>query len=208
MNFNAVRQAGGTNVIMSGKIVEFKGEGVGRTGKPWKKIVAEDMDGEKHNVTVRGRLPDANALNKPAQFTISVFDGRTQQGESYVGYSGFCDLLPNYGQPTAQAPSPALRRTPQPAQSEMYPRPDSGTTQGQPPPKPDWDLINLGKCRFGLYQATIQAGCSPEALDADAKLLMALESLAKKCMHGIGGMPNPDYVGGEGAGPDDGDIPF
>lgn len=192
MNFNAVRQAGGTNVIMSGKITEFKGEGVNPTSqKPWKTVAVQDMDGETHNVTIRGNLPDANALNQPAQFTISTYNGM-HQGKPYVGFSGFCDLMPNYGQSAQQAPSPAppLRQpAPQPAQ-DPYPR--QPQNRGR-----DFDKENRGKCRFGLYQATIQAGCSPEALDADVKLLQAIEGLVEKSMNGIGGMPNPDYVGDE-----------
>ena len=142
-NFKAVQQAAGENVIMSGRIVEFKGEGVNPTsGKPWKKIVAQDMDGEKHNVTVRGRLPDASALNKPAQFTISTYNGTARDGSPYVGYSGFCDPLPDYSQTTQQVPAPARQPAPvapQPrtaAPAQQWPS-DGGK---QPPAKaPDWD---------------------------------------------------------------------
>jgi len=141
MNFAAVQQAGGTNVIMIGQIVEFKGEGVGKTGKPWKKVVVEDMERERHTVTIRGNLPPVDALNKSAQFTLSVYDGTTYQGQPYVGYSGFCDVLPNYNQ---QSPAPPLR---QPAPQSQYPRqqqqspaPPYPRRQQSPPQKaPNWE---------------------------------------------------------------------
>ncbi len=195
MNFKAVQQAAGTNVIMSGTILEFKGEGVSPTsGKPWKKVVAQDMDGEKHNVTIRGRLPDVNAVNKPAQFTISTYNGTARDGSPYVGYSGFCDPLPDYSQTTQQVPSPAppLRQATQPPApvQNQYPR------QPQPETR-DYGKENRGKCRVLLYCATLKAGCNPEILNEDVKLLKAIEGLVEKSMNGIGGMPNPDYVGGE-----------
>lgn len=211
MNFAAVQQAGGQNVIMLGQIVEFKGEGVGRTGKPWKKMVVEDMERERHTVTIRGNLPPATALNQQAQFTISTYQG-TSQGGPYTGYSGFCDVLPNYGQQAPQAagyqptqqqsPAPPLRQPQQPQLQQQYPR------QQQANKQPDWDNINLGKCRHTLYCAVIKAGMTPIDLVADVPMLQAIEELAGLSMNGLGGLPNPDYVGDNPPPPQDEDVPF
>jgi hypothetical protein len=63
--------------------------------------------------------------------------------------------------------------------------------------QPDWDEINLGKCRHTLYCAAVQAGMNPVDLVTDVAMLQAIEKLAGLSMNGLGGLPNPDYVGGE-----------
>ena len=180
--------------MMCGQIVEFKGEGVGRTGKPWKKVVVEDMERERHTVTMRGNLPPATALNQQAQFTISTYQG-TFQNQPYIGYSGFCDVLPNYGQPSPQAAS--YPPTQQPSPAPPLRQPQQQARQQQANKQPNWDLINLGKCRHTLYCAVTQCGVSPIDLVADVPMLQAIEKLAELSMNGLGGLPNPDYVGGE-----------
>ncbi len=193
-NFQAVQQAGGANVIMLGQIVEFKGEGVGkRSGKPWKKVVVEDEVRERHTVTVRGNLPPIDALNKQAQFTLSTYDGVTYQGQPYVGYSGFCDVLPNYG---PQPPAPPVR---QPAPQAQYPRQQQQSPapplSAQAPPRQqtpaprDYDKENRGKCRFGFYQALLQAGFNAVELNENMQQLQAVEGLVEKAMEGINQPP-------------------
>lgn len=135
MNFKSVQQGNGQNVIMQGRILEFKGEGVGTpsnpNGKPWKKVKAQDQDGEVHTVTIRGNLPPVDAVNKPASFTISTFQG-TYQGQPYTGYSGFCDVLPDYG-PPQQTYGGQQPPSPQPRQAPSQPRQSTNAE------KPDWD---------------------------------------------------------------------
>ena len=149
-------------------------------------ILGKDGAGEQAAFRLQTKFPegllDNNDLNQTMPFRLKWFNSK--QGAQMSGYST---------KPKAMGgPAPAFGVPPTPQQQMPAPR--------------DYDKENLGKCRFGLYQATIQAGCRPEALDADTKLLMALESLAKKCMDGIGGLPNPDYVGGPPV--DDSDVPF
>lgn len=199
MNFITVREANGKNVIMLGQIIEFKGEGVGATGKPWKKVIAEDDYGERHTVTIRGNLPPADAVNKPAQFTLSTYQG-TYQGQPYMGYSGFCDIMPDYGQsdygqPATQQqgqPQGVLQSQVQPGpQAQQQPQQRQGVQQRpqqaqRPQPAPrDYNKENRGKCRFGFYQALLQAGVEPKTLNEEILILEAVEELVEKAMNGL-----------------------
>ena len=184
-NFAAVQQAGGTNVIMSGQIVEFKGEGVGKTGKPWKKVVVEDMERERHTVTIRGNLPGPDALNQPAQLTLSVYAG-TYQGQPYTGYSGFCDLMPNYGQPTQQVPAPAPQAAPQAAPAP-YSRQPVAKKDG-----PDWDAKDERIVRQNtlnraveLYLHTANPEAWPLSVQDEAQICLQAEKFRDYVYNGL-----------------------
>ena len=60
-----------------------------------------------------------------------------------------------------------------------------------PPPKdvapsttPDWDKINLGKCRHGILCAILQSGWSPESIYHDIDQQHVINKLAKFSMNG------------------------
>jgi len=58
------------------------------------------------------------------------------------------------------------------------------TPESNSPEKPNWDEINLGKCRHTLYCAVVENGVSPIDLLADDTMLSAIEELAKRSMGG------------------------
>lgn len=82
-----------------------------------------------------------------------------------------------------------------------------GQSQGR-----DFNKENSGKCRFGFYQALLQAGANPFEMAEDANLLKVIETLVSFSMEGPvlapqGGDPNPEYSDNPEPPPDD-DIPF
>ncbi len=96
---------------MWGTITEFKGEGLSSSNKPWKKVVIQDDNGEKHNVTLRGTLPGPQVMNQRCQFDLSAYAGQLSDGQSYTGYSGFWKHGAQAGQQGQQAP-PQARQAP------------------------------------------------------------------------------------------------
>jgi len=187
MNFQAVQQANGQMITMFGTIVEFKGEGVNpKSQKPYKKVAITDDSGVKHNVTLRGNLPDPSLLNQRAQFSLNSYQGN-HQGQPYTGYSGFwnnqAQVAPQ-GQPSGAAQG-SLTYTPvnQP-QGQQQP-PQQAYTPPVKPASRDYDKENRGKCRFGFYQAAITMGMTPVQLVADMPTLNAIEKLVDFSMEGF-----------------------
>jgi len=224
MNFQAVQQANGQMVTMFGTIVEFKGEGVNpKSQKPYKKVAITDDSGVKHNVTLRGNLPDPSLLNQRAQFSLDSYQGN-YQGQPYTGYSGFwnnqAQVAPQ-GQ-TSGAAQDSLTYTPvnQPSQQQPVQQAPVQQQAYTPPVKPvsrDYDKENRGKCRFGFYQAAITMGMTPVQLVADMPTLNAIEKLVDFSMEGFDvpvNLPSdsgPPPAEGEAQSPacdDDSEIPF
>ena len=213
MNFAQVQTAGDQLTTMFGVITEFKGEGVNpKSQKPYKKVVIVDDVNVKHNVTLRGSLPDVSILNQRVQFNLSSYQG-TYEGQPYTGYSGFWNAQaqvapqappqPAYtppAQPAYTPPQPAYTPPAQPA----YTPPAQSYVPVVPPKGRDFDKENRGKCRFGFYQAILQAGMNPAELVEDVPSLQAIEKLVEFSMEG--NVPN---VGPDGVSPvTEDDIPF
>ncbi len=106
---------------------------------------------------------------------ISVMIENTEHGTRFTKFN------PQYA---GQAGSQSPQSTPQGAQN----RPQSSNR--------DYDKENRGKCRFGFYQADMSSGkfCATSLIN-DAVELQAIEKLVEQSMNGLGGTPNPDWVG-------------
>lgn len=124
----------GVLTAMPGVLHEFKGEGLSKSGSPYKKVSIKDDAGELHNVTLRGTLPGPDLVNQRAQFSLSAFTGQRPGGGDYIGYSGFWDSR-------AQVEAPA--------------RPPAGRSEHKQKEKVDWDAKDLRMARMsGLNNAT------------------------------------------------------
>ncbi len=147
MNFQAVLQAKGNNVTMFGTFNEIGGIALTQNQKQVSKCKITDDNSEKHTVNIYGTMPLPTMLNMRAQFSLSSYEGTTQQGQAYTGYSGFWNDRVNVqqqGQPTQQqAPQSSPQRPQQPAQGKN---------------KPDWDAIAAGKVRHGILCAMLSGG--------------------------------------------------
>jgi len=190
MNFNQVRQCKGQK---DGKGYDLKltmfatfGSSFSSalTQKGKKKCIVDLTDdaGETHRVHLVGNyLPDASRTNQRSAFLISSYDGTTQDGQPYIGYSGFWQ---SGDQQQTQQPTPQQRQqAPQQArQSTNAPNTTNNSIERQ--------------CAW-------KSACTVAASIGT----MNLEETEKWAMHGLsfiqfgkpitqqGGQANPDYVG-------------
>ena len=176
MNFQAVQQANGQNVTMQGMITEFKDEGVNpKSQKPYKKVAITDASGVKHNVTLRGTLPEPTMLNVMAQFALSSYQG-VYQDQPYTGFSGFwnnqAQLAPQV--PTGQA-QPAYAPPQAPAQPAYAPPAPPARTYTPAVPANNVDVTRLSIER----QAMAKAACDRfSGMDVpDSKVMGLIELL-------------------------------
>ena len=129
MNFQQVKQANGQNVTMFGTFNEIGGVAYTQNQKPYCKCQIVDDSGEKHLVRLYNQnAPMPTLINMRQQFTLSSYQGQTQTGQPYTGYSGFWDDRAQVNQPTPQtappqAPYTAPQAPQQPAQRPNVPQP-------------------------------------------------------------------------------------
>ncbi len=151
-----------------------------------------DGPGQSQTVYATSKFPepvfDANDINKAMDWKMKWFN--TQQGAKVCGYP----LKPTKRQQftNQQAPQPQQQpnfnpaRQPQPAGGAIpYTPPQQTYTPVQQPKPRDYDKENRGKCRFGLYQACLQAGLPPVGLVEDWTILNAIEILVGYSMDGL-----------------------
>lgn len=130
MNFIAVKQANGQNVTMFGTFNEIGGVSLNQNQKQVCKCQITDDVGEKHLVRLYNQnMPTPALLNMRQQFTLSSYQGQTQKGQPYTGYSGFWDDRAQVNQVPANAP-PAPHTMPQSPQ-----QPAQTTNVRQPAPQ-------------------------------------------------------------------------
>ena len=92
MNFAQVRNANGQNATMFGTFNEIGGVSLNQNQKQVCKCQVTDDAGEKHLVRLYNQnMPTPALLNMRQQFTLSSYQGQTQKGQPYTGYSGFWD---------------------------------------------------------------------------------------------------------------------
>ena len=92
MNFQAVKEANGNNVTMFGTFNEIGGVSLNQNQKQVCKCQVTDDNGEKHLIRIYNQnMPTTALLNMRQQFTLSSYQGQTQQGQPYTGFSGFWD---------------------------------------------------------------------------------------------------------------------
>ncbi len=176
MNFQDVRNAPEKQWVdgIGITIKSFGAEPNDRFGNFVQGVVGVDAANEEFAFKVVTQYEETllvySEIGQTMPFRLKWFNSRA--GDQMQGY---CT------KPKKLRITPAAQPTPQPQAAQNAP-------QAPPPPKddqPDWDLINLGKCRDGKYNAVIRAGCDPITLAKDRNLLLACEFLAHKSMHGI-----------------------
>ncbi len=119
MNFQAAKQANGQNVTMFGTFNEVGGVAMTANQKQVCKCQVIDDNGEKHLVRLYGTMPTPALLNMRQQFTLSSYQGKTQQGQPYTGFSGFWNdraMVNQVPQNAPQAPHTIPQSPQQPAQ--------------------------------------------------------------------------------------------
>lgn len=126
MNFEQVRQANGQNVTMFGTFNEIGGVSLNQNQKPVCKCQIIDDSGEKHLVRLYNQnMPTPALLNMRQQFTLSSYQGQTQQGKPYTGYSGFWDdraMVNSAPQNVPQTPHNRPQSTNVPPQAPRLPQ--------------------------------------------------------------------------------------
>ena len=168
MNFAAVKQANGENVTMFGTFSEIGGVAYTQNQKPYCKCQIIDDAGEKHLVRLYNQnAPMPTLVNMRQQFTISSYQGTTQQGQPYTGFSGFWDDRAQVNQAAPQtapqAPYSAPQSPQQPAQRTNVPQPAS--PQGMKMPDsyayPVTPETAKRMARTAFITATLQNGKMP-----------------------------------------------
>ena len=182
MNFQAVDNQfsadnGKNSVRIQGTLLEIKGQGLTKNGKPYTDVQVQDGNGVKHKVRLYGdKMPTVQNLNTQHFFDISAYKG-DYQGKPYTGYSGFWGGLSTGTVQSTQPQSTA------PAQRQAA---SSGKQE------PDWDKIAEGKVRSIIVCAGIQSGqleCkTPAAVDYWTDFVMRHEDIQKETENG------PDYL--------------
>ncbi len=105
MNFQAVKQANGQNITMFGTFNEIGGVSLNQNQKQVCKCKITDDAGEKHLVRLYNQnMPTPQLLNMRQEFNLSSYQGQTQQGQPYTGYSGFWNDRAQVNQVPANAP--------------------------------------------------------------------------------------------------------
>lgn len=154
--------------------------------------LCQDGPGEQKEVWSTSKFPDISLdqsdIGKPQNWKMKWFN--TKNGIKICGYS----LKPKQmGGP----PAPAVTAPYQPQQQPVAPPAPQNTYHPvtpthtppqntyRPPAQRDYDKENRGKCRFGLYQACLQAGILPGDLSTAWKLLDAIEKLVGYSMCGL-----------------------
>ncbi len=161
MNFIAVKQANGNNIVMFGTFNEIGGVELNKNNKRVCKCQITDDAGEKHRIYIYNQnMPTPQLLNMRQQFSLSSFQGTNPQtGQPYTGYSGFWDDRAQVNQTTSQAAPQAPQTMPQrPQRTNVPPNAPQRPNMPQREEKPDWDAIAKGKVRHGIVCAGIQFG--------------------------------------------------
>ena len=122
MNFQQVKNANSQNVTMFGTFNEIGGVSFTQNQKQVSKCQIIDDNGEKHLVRLYGTMPTPALLNMRQQFSLSSYQGQTQQGQPYTGFSGFWNDRAMVNQVPGSPPQPQ-QAAPQPAQRPNVPPP-------------------------------------------------------------------------------------
>lgn len=150
MNFQQITQANGNKLMMFGVFTQVGGAEFSQQGKPKSKCKIRDDNNEEHTVHIyqgTGQLPMPQNLGQRYQFSISSFQGTTQQGQVYTGYSGFWQSGTQVNQNAQQAPQ-------QPAQATNY-----QSLAPQTKKEPDWDAKDLRMARMNALTNSTKLIC-------------------------------------------------
>lgn len=207
MNFQAVAQANGQNVIMFGTFNEVGGVSFTQNQKQVCKCQIIDDNNEKHSVRLYGTMPTPVVLNTRQQFTLSTFQGN-YKGQPYTGYSGFwndkAQVAPQNSQQAPQnAPQSTNYQQPAPQGIKM---PDTYAYPVTPDTQERMAASVACQCAARLF------GSVPDNMPADeaASLLIQIAEPIKKWI--LNSNPqtnaNPNYIGDNPPPTGDDDIPF
>jgi hypothetical protein len=135
MNFQAVRQANGSNVKINAIATRIDGTTYIPSGAPKQDCLFTDTAGEQQKVTIWQGKGQPIPPQRQGQ-TLSILISCKQNGE-YLNYGGFWD---SRTQTRQQAPQ-------QQAPPQQAPQAN----------KPDWDAISRGKVRHGVVCALLSS---------------------------------------------------
>ncbi|KKM20651.1 hypothetical protein LCGC14_1643380 [marine sediment metagenome] len=204
MNFTAVKQANGQNVTMFGTFNEIGGVSLNQNQKQVCKCQITDDAGEKHLIRIYNQnMPTPALLNMRQQFTLSSYQGQTQKGQPYTGFSGFWDdraminQVPDNASQAPQDPPQAPQQAPQPTNAPQNVQMRMPDTYAYPV-TPE---TSRRMARAVVITAMLRSGRKP--------LLSYAEELVEFIVSGIdpSTQSNPDYIGDDPPPPRD-DIPF
>ncbi len=174
------------------------------SGRPSQQVYVTDGPGIRNRVKIVGKFPDLTTIDasRTVNFEIHAYIA-TYDNNKY--YMGFCNVAEDQNSkpatPAQRAAQPAQKAAPPPAVTVPGPHQNAYVPVVQPTTR-DYDKENRGKCRFGLYQACLQAGILPGDLSGAWKLLDAIELLVGYSMCGLPAHdedgPLPDFVGKAG----------
>ncbi len=207
MNFQAVKQANGQNVTMFGTFNEIGGVSLNQNQKQVCKCTITDDNGEKHLIRIYNQnMPTPQLLNMRQQFTLSSYEGQTQKGQPYTGYSGFWDDRAQVNQVVPlnapQAPH-AIPQAPQmpPQRPNVPPQAPQGMKMPDTYAYPVTPETSRRMARAVVIEAMLKSGRKP--------LLSYAEELVEFIVSGVvDASTNPNYVGDDPPPPTDDDIPF
>jgi len=92
MNFQAVDQANGNNIKIWATLSTWDGIAFTPNQAKYLSCKLVDDNGVGHKCRIyegKGSLPEQEHLEKRMQFLLSCYQGKTEQGQPYTGYSGF-----------------------------------------------------------------------------------------------------------------------
>ncbi len=167
MNFAAVKQANGQNVTMFGTFNEIGGVSFTQNQKPVCKCQIIDDAGEKHLVRLYNQdAPMPTLVNMRQEFSLKSYQGQTQQGQPYTGYSGFWNDRAQVNQAAPQTAPQAPQGVPQsPQQPAQRPNVAQPVQQGMKLPDtyayPVTPETAKRMARTAFITATLQNGKMP-----------------------------------------------
>jgi hypothetical protein len=214
MNFQQVKQANGNNITLFATFNEVGGVALTQNQKQVCKCQLIDDNREKHLVRLYGTMPTPALLNMRQEFSLSSYQGKNQQGQPYVGYSGFWNDRAMVNQVPSNAPQAPHTMPQTPQYRPQQPNVPQTNLQGLNMPDtyayPVTPETARRMARVALMVATLRNGQVP--------LLSYITELVEYSMTGIepSKVPdphpsiqnNPDYVGDDPPPPIDGEIPF
>ena len=179
MNFQAVDQANGENVTMWATLANWDGISFSRNNAKLLTCKLKDDNNVEHKCRIyegKGSLPGQENLNKRLEFSLSCYQGTTQQSQPYTGYSGFW----SHGT-TTSAPQGGQQAPSQPAQGTNY-----------QPPAPQ-GMSQQDAASFAINAAARIFGEAPKEMPANeaANLLIQIAEPIKEWILGKSSQNGP-----------------
>lgn len=195
MNFQAIEQANGEQVMMTGNFIEIGGTQFTPNQKAKAICKIRDTVGTSHNVHIykgKGELPTQLNLGLTYQFNLSSFQGN-YKGKPYTGYSGFWNDQTGQNTPQDTPTSPQ-----QPAQATNPPQRQSNA--------PTWKALDREHVEKDVICALLASRKRPEPNEVKVWVDYIMDGVHPDSKPQD--RTNPDYVGDDPPRTDEEGVPF